>query len=57
LKVKLFVTKQDKASNDAFFLIHLIFQSNLGLKINHQKLKNVTQGWGEQSAEKVSRII
>jgi hypothetical protein len=33
LDVKLFVTGQDKASKDSFFLIHLIFQSNLGLKI------------------------
>jgi hypothetical protein len=42
LEVKLFVKKQDKASKDTYFLIHLIFQSNLGLKISHQKMKNVT---------------
>ncbi len=54
---KLFVTKQDKASKDTFFLIHLIFQSNLSLKISHQKLKNVTWGGGQKSAKKVSRII
>jgi hypothetical protein len=33
LDVKNFVTGQDKASKDGFFLINLIFQSNLGLKI------------------------
>ncbi len=30
---KLFVTGQDNASKDTFFLIHLVFQRNLGLKI------------------------
>ncbi len=39
---KTFVTKQVVASKDTFFLIHLIFQSKLGLQISHQKLKNVT---------------
>jgi hypothetical protein len=31
--VKLFVTGQDKASKDYFFLIHVEFQSKFGLKI------------------------
>jgi hypothetical protein len=48
---------QDKASNETLFQIHFIFQSNLDLKISHQKLKNVTQGGGQKSAKKVSRII
>jgi hypothetical protein len=39
LEGNLFVTKQDKASKDTFFLIHLIFQNSLGLKISQQKLK------------------
>jgi len=34
LEGKLFVTKQDKALKDTFFLIQLIFQSNLKLKIS-----------------------
>ncbi len=34
LEGELFVTKQHKASKDTFFLIHLVFQSNSGLKIN-----------------------
>ncbi len=29
----IFVTGQDNASKDTFFLIHLVFQRNLGLKI------------------------
>jgi hypothetical protein len=37
LEEKLFITKQDKASKDTFFLIHLSLQSNLSLKISHQK--------------------
>ncbi len=36
LEGKLFDTKQDKASIDTFFFIHLKFQSYLGLKISHQ---------------------
>jgi hypothetical protein len=58
LEEKNFITKQDKASEDTFFLIHLIFQSKLSLKISHQKWKNVTQGGmgGQKSAKKVSRI-
>jgi hypothetical protein len=32
---KLFVTGQDNASKDTFFLIHYVFQRNLGLKIAH----------------------
>jgi hypothetical protein len=31
--VKIFATGQDNASKDTFFLIYLLFQSNLGLKI------------------------
>jgi hypothetical protein len=46
LEGNLFHTKQDKAPKETFFLINLIFQSNLGLKISHLKLKNVTQGGG-----------
>jgi hypothetical protein len=59
LEEKLFITKQDKASKDTFFLIRLIFQSNLSLKISRQKLKNVTPGGGggKKKAKKVSRII
>jgi hypothetical protein len=57
LEEKLFDRKQDKASKDALFLIHLIFQSNLSLKISHQKLKNVTRGGGSEKCQKVSRII
>jgi hypothetical protein len=58
LEGKLCVTKQDKASKDTFFLVHLLFQSNLSRKISLQKLKIVTQGGGGQkSAKKVSRII
>jgi hypothetical protein len=60
LEGKLFDTKQDKTSKDTFFYFHLIIQSNLGLKIGHQKLKNVTQGGGgggQKRAKKVSRII
>ena len=40
------VSQQDTASKDTFFLIDLIFQSNIGLKISHQKMKNVTRGGG-----------
>jgi hypothetical protein len=59
LEVNFFVRMQDKASKETFFLIHFIFQSNLGLKISHQKFKNVTRGGGggQKSAKKVSRII
>jgi hypothetical protein len=57
LEGKLCVTKQDKASKDTFFLVHLIFQSNLSQKISLLKLKNVTRGGGQKSAKKVSRII
>jgi hypothetical protein len=54
LKEKLVVAKQDIAPKDTFFLIDLIFQSTIGLKISQQKIKNVTRGEGGQ---KVSRII
>jgi hypothetical protein len=58
LEVKLFVKKPDKAFKDTFFLIHLVLQGNLFLKISHQKLKNVTRGRGSQKkAKKVSRYI
>jgi hypothetical protein len=46
LEEKLAVTKQDTALKDTLFLIDLIFQSNIGLKISHQKMKNVTLGGG-----------
>ncbi len=55
LEGKLFVTKQDKASIVTLFWINSIFQINLGLKISHQKLKNVTprgRGGGRKSAKK-----
>ncbi len=42
LEEKLVVKKQDTALKDTFFSIDLIFQSNIGLKISHQKMKNVT---------------
>ncbi len=48
---KIVVTKQDTAPKDAFFLTYIIFQSNIGLKISHQKIKNVTRG-GQKSAKK-----
>ncbi len=35
LEEKLDVTKQDTASKDTFFMINLIFQSNIGLIISH----------------------
>ena len=59
LEEKLVVTKQDTASKDTFFLIDLIYQSNIGLKTSNQKMKNVTRGWGggQKRAKKVSRII
>jgi hypothetical protein len=34
LESKFFVADQDKATKDTLFLIHLVFQSNLGLKIS-----------------------
>jgi hypothetical protein len=49
--------KQDKASKDTFFKIHLIFKI-LASKFRHQKLKTVTQGRGDwKKAKKVPRII
>jgi hypothetical protein len=57
LEEKLVVTKQDTASKDTFFLINLIFQSNIGLKISHQKMKNVTRGGGEGGVRKVPIIL
>ncbi len=44
LEEKLVVTNQDTASKDTFFLINVIFQSNICLKISHLKMKNVTRG-------------
>jgi hypothetical protein len=52
-----FVTKQDKASKDTFFLIHLIFQSNLSLKVCHQKFENVTWGEGVRKMPKKCQVI
>jgi hypothetical protein len=46
LEEKLVVTKPDTASKETFFLTDLIFQSNIGLKISHQKMKNVKRGGG-----------
>ncbi len=43
---KTFCHKQDKASKDTFFLIHLTFQSNLSLQISLQKLKNISDHRG-----------
>ncbi len=58
LEGKLLVTKQDNALKDTFFQQHLIFQSNWGLQISHQKLKNVAaEGGGVEKCQKVSRII
>ncbi len=53
LEGNLFVTKKDKASIDTLFLIHSIFQSNLGPKTSQQKLKNVThRGGGSEKCRK-----
>jgi hypothetical protein len=59
LEGTLCVTKQGKASKDTFLLIHLIFQSNLSLKISHQKMKIVTQGGGgsEKSQKSVTYYL
>jgi hypothetical protein len=59
LEEKLLAIKQDKASRDAFFIIYLIFWSNLDLKISHQKLKNVTWGgrMGQKSCKKCHVLI
>ncbi len=43
---------QDYASKDGFLLINLTFQSNLGLKINVDKKKNVAWGEGARKAQK-----
>jgi hypothetical protein len=43
---KLFVTGQDNASEETFFLIHLVFQRDLGLRKG-----------GQKNTKKVSRII
>ncbi len=43
LGVKVFVIGQDYATKDTFLLVHLTFQSNLGLKI---------WGGGQKSAKK-----
>jgi hypothetical protein len=55
LEGKLFDTKQDNALKDTLFLIHLIFQRNLGQKISHQKIEKCHMEGG--GVRKVSRII
>ncbi len=59
LEGKLFDTKQDKASKHTFFFNNLLFQSNLGLKISHQKLKNVARGGegGGRGSEKCQKSV
>jgi hypothetical protein len=57
LEGNFFLTKQDKASKDTFLQLHLIFQSNLSLKISHQKLKNVTQGGGGGGGQKIAKKL
>ncbi len=57
LEEKLFITKQDKASEHSFFLRHLIFKSDLSLKISHHKLKNVTQGVQKRSKKSVAYYL
>jgi hypothetical protein len=56
---KLVVTKQDTASKETLFLTDLIFQSNIGLKIIHQKMKNDTRGGGgsEKSQKSVTYYL
>ncbi len=56
LEEKLVITKQDAASKDTFFFINLIFQSNIGLKISHQKMKNVTW-WGVKKVPKKCHVL
>jgi hypothetical protein len=46
LEVKLFVTMQDKASKETFFLVHIIFQSNLVTKIQSSKIEKCHTGEG-----------
>ncbi len=60
--VKIFVSGQNKASKNTFFLFHLIFWGNLGLNIIDLKEKNVTSVCvcgvgGQKSPNKVSLII
>jgi hypothetical protein len=58
LEGKLFDTKQDKASKDTYFLIHLIFQSNLGLKNRSFEIEKCHTGVvGSENCQKVSCII
>ncbi len=58
LEEKLVVTKQDTASKDAFFLINLIFQSNIGLKISHQKNEEChTGGGGSEKCQKKCHVL
>jgi hypothetical protein len=57
LEEKLVVTKQDTASKDTFFLIDLIYQSNIGLKTSHQKMKNVTRGGGRGGPGGVQKSV
>ncbi len=55
LEEKLVVTKQDTASKETFFSTDLMFQSNIGLKISHQKMKNVT--WGVRNVPKKCHVL
>jgi hypothetical protein len=57
LEEKLVVTNQDTASKDTFFLIDLIFQSNIGLTISHQKMKKVTRGGGFRKVPKKCHVL
>jgi hypothetical protein len=58
LKEKLVVKKQDTAYKRNFLLIDLIFQSNIGLKISHQKMKNVTRvGGGVREVPKKCHVL
>ncbi len=54
LDVNFFVTWQDKASKDTFFVIYLIFQSNFGLKKNgwFKIEKCHTGGRGQKQCDK-----
>jgi hypothetical protein len=57
LEGKRFDTKQDNAFKDTLFYSHLIFQSNLGLRTSHQKMKNVTWGGGQKSGKSVTYYL
>jgi hypothetical protein len=53
----MFVSGQDKASKDTFFLFLMIFCDNLVLKISYLKEKNVTQGVGVRKAPKKCHVL